>query len=46
MKIPGFENWGLKLLALILAIVTYHALKDSPVKHDSQKNDRKLFQYR
>lgn len=36
-------NWGLKLLALILAIVIYHALKsESSQKHNS--HDRSFFQ--
>ena len=35
-------NWGLKLLALILAIVIYHALKDKSV-HDESHNDRSFF---
>ena len=38
-------NWGLKLLALILAIVIYHALKDKSVK-DGHDNDRNIFQSR
>lgn len=46
MKIPGLDNWGLKLLALVLAIVTYHALKDDTSTQNGIKNDRKLFQYR
>lgn len=36
-------NWGLKLLALILAIVIYHALKDETVRTDAHENDRHLF---
>ena len=32
------KNWGLKILALILAIVIYHSLKpteqDAPTNHD------------
>jgi hypothetical protein len=46
MKIPGLDNWGLKLLALILAIVTYHALKDNSNNHADANHDRRLFQYR
>lgn len=29
------ENWGLKILALILAIVLYHAVKQSSVNGGS-----------
>ena len=35
-------NWGLKILALILAIVIYHALKDESVRNSSG-NDRSFF---
>ena len=35
-------NWGLKLLALILAIVIYYALK-SESDRNSNRNDRTLF---
>ena len=38
-------NWGLKLLALVLAIVIYHALKDKTV-HPERNNDRNIFQHR
>lgn len=37
------NNWGLKLLALILALVVYHSLKTNSYKTDST-NDRPLFQ--
>ena len=37
-------NWGLKLLALILAIVVYHALKDKSVRSDGPNHDRSFFQ--
>lgn len=43
MKILKNGNWGLKLLALVLAIVIYHALKDENVRIDT-RNDRHLFQ--
>lgn len=43
MKLLKNGNWGLKLLALILAIVIYHALKDESVRIDT-RNDRHLFQ--
>ena len=42
MKILKNGNWGLKLLALILAIVIYHALKDESVRTDTH-NDRRIF---
>ena len=36
------NNWWLKVLALVLAIVIYHSLKsDSP--HRSNRNDRIIF---
>ena len=38
-------NWGLKLLALILAIVIYHALKSESAQN-THHNDRPLFQPR
>ena len=38
-------NWGLKLLALILAIIIYHSLKDESAQN-SNGNDRSLFQHR
>ena len=37
-------NWGLKLLALILAIVIYHSLKNESVQ-TSNGNDRSFFQH-
>ena len=43
MKLLKNGNWGLKLLALILAIVIYHALKDKSVS-DGHENDRTFFQ--
>jgi len=30
-RFNGDSNWGLKLLALILAIVIYQALKNEPI---------------
>ena len=42
MKILKNENWGLKLLALILAIVIYHAIKDVTVRIDN-RNDQPFF---
>ena len=38
-------NWGLKLLALILAIIIYHSLKDESAQ-TSNGNDRPFFQHR
>ena len=38
-------NWGLKLLALLLAIIVYHSLKPEGTKIRNQ-NDRNLFEYR
>lgn len=42
MKFLKNGNWGLKLLALILAIVVYHMLKDSPSRIET-RNDRNIF---
>ena len=40
-------NWGLKLLALILALVIYHTLKTETRNRQNQKeNDRSVFQTR
>ena len=38
-------NWGLKLLALVLAIVIYHVLKNDAVRGDNA-HDRTIFQSR
>lgn len=38
-------NWGLKILALVLAIVLYHTLKHGSV-HTDNTNDRSLIQHR
>ena len=48
MKLPVKGNWGLKLLALILAIILYYALKDEKyLKKDlHDEHDRPFFQYR
>lgn len=35
-----FGNWGLKLLALVLALIIYHSLSDS---RQNQTNDRTFF---
>ena len=45
MSIFKNGNWGLKLLALILAIIIYHSLKDESAQN-SNGNDRSLFQHR
>lgn len=39
------HNWGLKLLALVLAIIVYHTLKTGSSK-DTDQNDRHLFHWR
>ena len=45
MSILKNGNWGLKLLALILAIVIYHSLKNESSQTNTG-NDRTLFQHR
>ena len=45
MKFIKNENWGLKLLALVLAIVIYHAMKTDTGKN-SERHDRQLFKSR
>ena len=45
MNILKDGNWGLKLLALILAIVIYHSLKNESTQ-TSAGNDRSIFQHR
>lgn len=40
------ENWGLKLLALFLAIILYHSLKTGDGYYYHTDNDKQLFQYR
>ena len=42
MKLFQNGNWGLKLLALVLAIVIYHSLKNESVR-TGHENDRHLF---
>lgn len=39
------DNWGLKLLALLLAFILYHSLKNDDGYYHAE-NDRQLFQYR
>ena len=46
MSILRNGNWGLKLLALILAIVIYHSLKNESAQNTtSNGNDRSFFQH-
>ena len=45
MNILKNGNWGLKLLALILAIVIYHSLKNESSQTNAGK-DRSIFQHR
>jgi len=40
------HNWGLKLLALALAIVIYHSLKPAGASRQKNDHDRPLFQSR
>ena len=40
------DNWGLKLLALFIAIILYHSLKTGDGYYYQTGNDRQLFQYR
>lgn len=40
------DNWGLKLLAILLAIILYHSLKTGDGYYYHRDNDRQLFQYR
>lgn len=44
MKFLKDANWGLKLLALVLAIIVYHAMKSDTGSTNS--NDRHLFHSR
>lgn len=47
MKFPKLKdgNWGLKLLALVLALIIYHTLKnETAITH--KENDRNIFQTR
>ena len=37
------HNWGLKLLALVLAIIVYHSLKPD-IGFTQESNDRHIFQ--
>ena len=46
MNILKNGNWGLKLLALILAIVIYHSLKNESARDNNGNNDRSFSQHR
>jgi len=43
MRLFKNANWGLKLLALTLAIVIYHALKNESAR-SGRTDDRNFFQ--
>jgi len=45
MKVPNLKdgNWGLKLLALVLALVIYHTLKPQNDSHRTTEHDRSFF---
>ena len=44
MRLKKLDNIGLRLIALLLAIVLYHALKDSDaIKNSHRENDRTIF---
>ena len=45
MNVLKSGNWGLKILALILAIVIYHVLKNESARN-TNGNDRPFFQPR
>ena len=46
MRLPLLtENWGLKILALVLAIVVYHALK-TETNRTQTTDDRYIFDRR
>ncbi|MBO7721686.1 MAG: hypothetical protein J6T01_04680 [Kiritimatiellae bacterium] len=48
MKFIKNGNWGLRLLALILAILTYHALKKGPATRYTaavENDGRSIFQH-
>ena len=46
MRFPPITgNWGLKVLALVLAIVTYYALKQAPPR-SGEHDATRIFQYR
>jgi len=43
MRLLKNGNWGLKLLALVLAVVIYHALKNESAR-SGRTDDRSFFQ--
>lgn len=45
LKIKG-GDWGLKLLALVLALVIYHTLKNKAEGRHQKENDRTFLQTR
>lgn len=40
------KNWGLKLLALLLALVIYHSLKPQSGPAPKTGHDKRIFDYR
>lgn len=44
MKMPSLGDWGLHLLALILAIVVYHLVKTGST-YPTTTNDRTFFHH-
>ena len=38
-------NWGLRLLALVLAVITYHAFK-TDMSRTSDNNDRSILKHK
>lgn len=48
MSLFKSSNWGLRLLALLLAVVLYHALKDNAAeaRANDDNHDRSFFHYR
>lgn len=46
MKFPNLRNgnWGLKLLALVLALVIYHTLKSKTENRHNKDHERTFFQ--
>jgi len=39
------DNWGLKLLSLLLALIVYHSMKSEDARPHTD-NDRKQYYYR
>jgi hypothetical protein len=39
------KNWGLKILALLLALVIYHSLKPEAGRAYKDNNDKRIFSY-